>query len=205
MGAVPLGKRDCPQLFKMKKIIILSLVLLLTPNIFPQKLEKKFNLTSTVDKKSGITWYKHKTNTGSNSRIYLYFGKNNDNQLFVHMVISYIAPEHLWVEKYIFTIDGEEQILIPREKVRHIDLESNRLREDYFFDSSTNQGVSEIYDIMINQEEFDLLNKISRAETVKLKYFGVKGYNRVTIHTETKNALKESITALRELIKSLKK
>jgi len=189
----------------MKKLSILLSVLLLAGNIFSAQIEKKFNLISKEDKKNGITWYKHKTNTGSNSRIYMYFGKNKENQLFVHMVISFIAPEHLWVENYLFTIDGEEQTLLPREKVRHVDLQSNRMREDYFFESNTNQGICELYDVMINQEEFDLLNKISQAETVKLKYDGVKGYNRVTIHAETKNALKETIAALHELIKSLKK
>jgi len=190
---------------QMKKLSILLPILLLAGNIFSAQIEKKFNLTSKEDKKTGITWYKHKTNTESNSRIYMYFGKKKDNQLFVHMVISFIAPEHLWVEKYVFTIDGKEQTLLPREKVRHVDLQSNRLREDYFLESNTNQGICELYDVMINQEEFDLLNKISQAETVKLKYDGVKGYNRVNIHKKTKNALKETIAALHELIKSLKK
>ena len=189
----------------MKKLSILLPVLLLAGNIFSAQIEKKFNLTSKEDKKSGITWYKHKTNTESNSRIYMYFGKKKDNQLYLKDTKTTRPFANSLVKKYVFTIEGKEQTLLPREKVRHVDLQSNRLREDYFFESNTNQGICELYDVMINQEEFDLLNKISQAETVKLKYDGVKGYNRVTIHAETKNALKETIAALHELIKSLKK
>ncbi|GAJ19051.1 unnamed protein product, partial [marine sediment metagenome] len=44
----------------------------------------------------------------------------------------------------------------------------------------------EVYDVAANQEEFDLMEKISSAKTVKLRYNGVKGFKRVKIHKSSK-------------------
>ncbi len=183
----------------MKRVSIIIFVLLFSISLLSSDFEKKYNLKSKIDKKSGITWYKHKNNTGTNSRVYLYFGKKQDaDRFFLRLVIAYYAPSRLIVEEYRFTIDDEEHVVKPRGTVRTIDVKTNRARMDQ--DSDESAGICEIYDIAINQEEFDLFEKLSNAKKVKLRYNGAKGFKRVKIHKRTINAIKDVLNAFKELI-----
>ncbi len=183
----------------MKRVSIIIFVLLFSISLFSSNFEKKYNLKSQIDKKNGIIWYKHKNNTGTNSRVYLYFGKKQDaGQFFLRMVIAYYAPSRLIVEEYRFTIDDEEHVVKPRVTVRTIDVKTNRARMDQ--DSDESAGICELYDVAINQEEFDLMERISNAKTVKLRYNGVKGYKKAKIHNSSKRAIKDVLNAFKELI-----
>ncbi len=183
----------------MKRASIIIFVLLFSISLLSSDFEKKYNLKSQIDKKNGITWYKHKNNTGANSRVYLYFGKKQDaDQFFLRMVIAYYAASRLIVEEYRFTIDDEEHVVKPRATVRTIDVKTNRARMDQ--DSDEGAGICEIYDIAINNEEFELFEKLSNAKKVKLRYNGVKGFKRVKIHKRTINAIKDVLNAFEELI-----
>jgi hypothetical protein len=183
----------------MKRASIIIFVLLFSVSLLSSDFEKKYNLKSQIDKKNGIIWYKHKNNTGTNSRVYLYFGKKQDaDQFFLRLVIAYYAPSRLIVEEYKFTIDDEEHVVKPRTTVRTIDVKTNRARMDQ--DSDENAGICEIYDVAINKEEFELMEKLSQAKTVKLRYEGVKGFKRVKIHKSSKKAIKDVLNAFKELI-----
>jgi len=184
----------------MKRASIIILVLLFSISLFSSDFEKKYKLKSQIDKKNGIIWYKHKNNTGTNSRVYLYFGKKQDaDQFFLRMVIAYYDPSRPIVEEYRFTIDDEEHVVKPRATVRTIDLKTNRVRmDDQTSDESA--GICEFYDVAINQEEFELMEKLSNAKTVKLHYNGVKGYKRVKIHNSSKKAIKDVLDAFKELV-----
>ena len=57
-----------------------------------------------------------------------------------------------------------------------------------------------MYDVAANQEEFELMEKISIAKTVKLKYIGVKGWKRKPVHKTTKKAMGEVLAAYKELM-----
>ncbi len=182
-----------------KTTSLICLILLFTGFLFSSDFEKKYNLKSKIDKKNGITWYTHKNNTGTNSRVYLYFGKIQDaDQFFLRMVIAYYAPSRLIVEEYRFTIDDQEHVVRPRGTVRTVDARTNRARMDQNSDESA--GICEIYDIAINEEEYELMEKLSQAKTVKLRYKGVKGFKRVKIHKRTINAIKDVLNAFKELI-----
>lgn len=183
----------------MKKASIIIFVLLFSISLLSSDFEKKYNLKSQIDKKNGIIWYKHKNNTGTNSRVYLYFGKKQDtDRFFLRLVIAYYASSRLIVEEYRFTIDDQEYVVKPRATVRTIDVKTNRARMNQ--DSDESAGICEIYDIAINQEEFDLFEKLSNAKKVKLRYNGAKGFKRVKIHKSTINAIKDVLNAFKELI-----
>lgn len=183
----------------MRKIYPVIFLLFLSQLLYPSDFEKKYKLKTQVDKKNGIVWYKHKNNTGTNSRVYLYFGKKQDaDQFILRMVIAYYAPSRLIVEEYRFTIDDEEHVVSPRGTVRTKDVKTNRARMDQ--DSDESAGICEIYDVAINKEEFELMEKLSNAKAVKLRYNGVKGYKRVKIHTSSKKAIKDVLNAFKELI-----
>ena len=72
----------------------------------------------------------------------------------------------------------------PRALLRTKDVKTNRVRTDEPSDESA--GICEFCDIAINQEEVDLMEKLSNAKAVKLRYNGVKGHQKVKIHTRSK-------------------
>jgi len=183
----------------MKRESIIIFVLLFSISLLSSDFEKKYNLKSQTDNKNAVTWYKHKNSVGANSRVYLYFGKKQHaDQFFLRMVIAYYASSRLIVEEYRFTVDDEEYVVKPRTTVQTIDVRTNRARMDQAGDESA--GICEIYDVAINQEEFDLMERISNAKTVKLRYNGVKGYKRVKIHNSSKRAIKDVLDAFKELV-----
>lgn len=182
----------------MKRASIIIFVLLFSMSLFSSDFEKKYQLKTQIDRKNGIVWYKHKNNTGTKSRVYVYFGKKQDaDQYFLRMVIAYYAPSRLIVEEYRFSIDDEEVLVKPRSPVRTIDLKANHARMDESSDESV--GICEYYDIAINQEEFELMEKLSNAKTVKLRYNGVKGFKNAKIHSSSKKAIKDVLDAFKEL------
>jgi hypothetical protein len=183
----------------MKRASLVIFVLFFSISLFSSDFEKKYNLKSQIDKKNGIIWYKHKNNTGTSSRVYLYCGKKQDaDQFFLRMVIAYYASSRLIIDEYKFTIDDEDHVVIPRATVRTIDVQANRGRMDRSMDE--NEGICEYYDIAINQEEYALMEKISDAKTVKLRYHGIKGFKQVKIHKSSKKAIKDVLNAFKELI-----
>jgi len=189
-----------------KSALLLLLVSFFTTFLSAADIEKKYHLKSEFDKKNSITWYRHKNNTGANTRVVLYFGqKKKDGALLVRMSLSYYAPEKLFVNKFIFTLDEKEFIIEPRNVVTTVDVKTDRLRKDYFDSGDVSQGICERYDIMINQQEFDMLQALAAAETAKLRYEGVKGFKNVPIHKDSITAVKEVIGAIKEVISKGKK
>ena len=177
---------------------LLCLILFFTGSLFSSDFEKKYKLKSQIDKKNGIIWYKHKNNTGTNSRVYLYFGKKQgEDQFFIRMVIAYYAPSRLIIEEYRFTIDDEEHVVKPRDTIRTIDTRSRRGLMDQSTDESS--GICEFYDVAVKQEEFEMMEKLSQAKTVKLRYNGVKGHKRIKIHKSAIKAIKDVLNAFKEL------
>ena len=179
-------------------IALIIFVLFLSLSLFSSDFEKKYNLKSQIDKKNGIIWYKHKKGSGGNTKIYPYFGKRiEDNQCSLRMVILYRGPDNLFVKEYIFTVDDEEHILTPRNKIQTVEMGENPVGGN---PNTASRGICEVYDVAANQGEFDLMEKISNAKTVKLRYNGVKGYKKEKIHTSSKKAIKDVLDAFKELM-----
>jgi hypothetical protein len=184
----------------MKKICLILIFLFISTSLYPldKAFEKKYNLKAQVDEDIGIIWYKHKKGSGGNTKIYPYIGQRmGSDECFLRMVILYAGPENLFVKEYIFTVDDEEHVLTPRKKIETVETRDNFLRSG---DRDRSGGIVEVYDVVPNQEEFELMEKISKANTVKLKYNGVKGFERVAVHNTTKKAMGEVLAAYKELI-----
>ena len=109
-------------------LLFTSVFIFLANPLGAEDFEKKYNLRTQIDKKADITWYKHKNNWDTNSRLYVYFGyRNRDKALFFKMVIAYYGQEKIFPKEYKFTVDGEESVLIPRNTIRTIDTKDNQL------------------------------------------------------------------------------
>lgn len=187
----------------MKKICLTLLILfisvLLHSSLYlaDKEFEKKYNLKSQVDEKNGIVWYKHKKGSGGNAKLYPYIGQRVESgQCFLRMVIVFFGRDNLFVKEYVFTVDDEEHILTPRKKIKTVETRDNYMRGEA---RDSSGGICEIYDVAANQEEFELMEKISQAKKVKLRYNGVKGYKKAAIHKSTKKAIKEVLDAYKEL------
>ncbi len=188
----------------MKKTTIIIFILLLSASLFSSDIAKKYNLKTKVDKKHGITWYIHKNNMQSRSRISLYIGKiNEENKYFLKLRINYYAPVNLFIKEYIFKIEDEEYTLIPRKTIQTFYIRSTAIGTDNF-DTEEGEGetICETYDVSINNEELELMEKIANSKKVGLKYQGVKGYRRVKIHKNSIKAIKEVLDAFQEMIKN---
>jgi len=184
----------------MRRICLILIFLFISTSLYPldKAFEKKYNLKAQVDEDNGITWYKHKKGSGGNTKIYPYIGQRTQSgECFLRMVILYAGPENLFVKEYIFTVDDEEHSLMPRKKIETVETRDNFLRSG---DRDMSGGIVEVYDVLANQEDFELMEKISRAKTVKLKYIGVKGWKRKPVHKTTKKAIGEVLAAYKELL-----
>jgi hypothetical protein len=184
----------------MKKLCLILVVLFVSASLYPldKAFEKKYNLKPQVDEANGIIWYKHKKGSGGNTKIYPYIGQRiQSGECFLRMVILYAGPENLFVKEYIFTVDDEEHSLIPRKKIETVETKDNFLRSGH---RDMSGGIVEVYDVTPNQEEFEMMEKISKAKTVKLRYNGVRGYKKVPIHKTTKKAMGEVLAAYKELM-----
>jgi hypothetical protein len=182
---------------KIGFLALIFFVLFLSLSLFSSDFEKKYNLKSQIDKKNGIIWYKHKKSSGGSTKIYPYIGKKIEgNQCLLRMVILYRGPDNLFVKEYIFTVDDEKYSLTPRNTIQTVEMGENPVGGN---PNTASRGICEVYDVAANQEEFDLMEKISTARTVKLRYNGVKGYKRVKIHNSSKKAIKDVLDAFKEL------
>ncbi len=184
----------------MKRICLILVVIFVATSLYSldKAFEKKYNLKPQVDEDNGIIWYKHKKGSSGNAKIYPYIGQRMESgECFLRMVILYGGRENLFVKEYVFSVDDKEYILTPRKKIETVETKDNFLRSG---DRDMSGGIVEVYDVVANQEEFELMEKISKAKTVKLKYNGVKGFERVAVHNITKKAMGEVLAAYKELI-----
>ena len=162
--------------------------------------EKKYNLKSIVDDQNGIIWYKHEKGTQGGVKIYPYIGKRVANgQAFLRMVIIFYGHDNLFVREYVFTVDDEEFIVKPRKTIETIEMRDSHMRMDRSASANERKGICEVYDIDANPQEHAMMEKISRAKTVKIRYNGVKGHTKAPVHKQTKKAMQDVLAAYREL------
>jgi hypothetical protein len=190
----------------MKKLWLCLILMWVSVSLFTadKKFEKKYNLKSIVDDQNGIIWYKHKQGTQGAVKIYPYIGKRMDSeQCFLRMVILFYGSENLFVNEYVFTVDDEEFVLKPRKTIETVEMRESRTRRDSSETGAESKGIVEVYDVAANPEEYEMMEKISHAKTVKLRYNGVKGFKKYAVHKETKKAMKDVLDAYKELTGSL--
>ena len=163
--------------------------------------EKKYNLKPIVDEQNGIIWYKHKDGTQGAVKIYPYIGRRVETgQTFLRMVIIFYGNEPFFVKEYIFTVDDEEFVLKPRKTPEIVEMRESHSRRNTADTGNISKGIVEIYDVAATAEEYAIMEKISQAKTVKLRYNAVKGYRKVAVHKETKKAMKDVLAAYKELL-----
>lgn len=134
-----------------------------------------------------ITWYYDKTThryTNTNN-VYLYFGKPNVGNPVLRFRIQYAGDDWLFIQKYIFSIDGKTFELNPSETER-----------------DNNSEVWEWSDEAAGMKALEIVAAIIDSKEAKIRYVGKQYFkDRILTNTE-KSALKNVFEAFSGLVNS---
>lgn len=144
-----------------------------------RKLEKKFRVKKDeVNKTDFLTHKTFPVYANSRSCIYPYVGRSGYSR-WLRIKVQYTADSWLFVEKLIFSIDGENVV----KEFNHFDW-----RRD-----NGSGGIWEWVDLSDDLEMQDLLVKIANSKKTILRFEGRQYYKDITITAADKKAILETI------------
>ncbi len=125
---------------------------------------------------NGITWYHDKsTPKYRNANAFeLYFGTKKGSNTTLRFVIQYYGEDWLFIEKFLFNVDGYTYEIDPS----YGDIESDN-----------DSKVWEWFDTKPNKGEVDLIKRIIKSKKAVMRIEGSKYYKDVTISSSQKKAL----------------
>jgi hypothetical protein len=128
------------------------------------------------DKFTGITWYRDKSSPRyiNTNGFFLYLGTKKGYTPSLRLKIQYYGSDWLFIEKYLFKVDGKTYEIKPRYGDVKKDNDSKVWE---WFDTSPNKG------------EIELLKSIVKSKKAIMRIEGSKYYKDVTISSTQKNAL----------------
>ena len=132
------------------------------------------------DSFKGISWYQDKSSPKyrNSNGFYLYFGTKGASP-FLRFVIQYYGEDWLFIEKYLFNIDGDTYEIDPGYGVVERDSDSK---------------VWEWLEKAPDNGEVELLRKIIKSKKAVMRIEGRQYYKDVTISTTQKKALGRVLT-----------
>jgi len=124
----------------------------------------------------GITWYHDKsTPKYRNANAFeLYFGTQKGANTTLRLVIQYYGEDWLFIEKYLFNVDGYTYEIDPS----YGDIEKD-----------SDSKVWEWFDTKPNKGEVDLIKRIIKSKKAVMRIEGSQYYKDVTITSTQKKAL----------------
>jgi hypothetical protein len=130
----------------------------------------------TKDDFKGISWYRDKSSSKyRNSNAFeLYFGTQKGSNTTLRLVIQYYGEDWLFIEKYLFNVDGYTYEIDPG----YGDVESDN-----------DSKVWEWFDTKPNKDEVELIKRIIKSKKAVMRIEGSKYYKDVTITSTQKKAL----------------
>ena len=125
---------------------------------------------------NGITWYHDKStpNYRNANAFELYFGTKKGSNTTLRFVIQYYGEDWLFIEKFLFNVDGYTYEIDPS----YGDIESDN-----------DSKVWEWFDTKPNKGEVDLIKRIIKSKKAVMRIEGSKYYKDVTISSSQKKAL----------------
>jgi len=129
----------------------------------------------------GISWYHDKsTPKYRNANVFeLYFGTQKGSNTTLRFVIQYYGEDWLFIEKFLFNVDGYTYEIEPS----YGDIESDN-----------DSKVWEWFDTKPNKGEVDLIKRIIKSKKAVMRIEGSKYYKDVTISSTQKKALGRVLT-----------
>jgi hypothetical protein len=141
-------------------------------------------MRTKYDDIKGITWYQDKStsNYTNVNNVYIYIGKEKTGGPWLRFRIQYAGEDWLFIEQYIFSVDGKNFEVIPTEVER---------------DNSTT--VWEWYDTGIETAPHELIHAIIQSKNAKVRYVGRQYHKDRTITASEKTAMKNVLDAYEAL------
>ena len=124
----------------------------------------------------GIAWYHDKSSPKyrNSNGFELYFGTQKGSNTTLRLVIQYYGEDWLFIDKYLFNVDGYTYEIDPG----YGDVESDN-----------DSKVWEWFDTKPNQDEVGLIKRIIKSKKAVMRIEGSQYYKDVTITSTQKKAL----------------
>lgn len=141
-------------------------------------------LRSNTDEVENVTWYEHRNTpefVSSRSNMWLYFGKTKTGVTPLRLKITYVSDDWLFIEKYIFKVNGETYT---------IDTDFGDVKRD-------NEGgkIWEWYDQPVSGENLGMIQEIIKSDRAILRYDGQQYHDDRDITSKEKQAMKDVLAA----------
>lgn len=146
------------------------------------------NLRKKYDKVREVTWYHDRSTPEghhSGSRVYLYMGQRDGGDPWLRFVIRYTGSDWLFIENYIFKIDG---------KTYTINTRYGEVERDNGYTT-----IWEWYDTNAGTKELEIARAIADSKEAIIRYEGRQYYHDRTITAEEKRAIRNILTAYETL------
>lgn len=179
--------------------VFLLAVLLVSVSLFSsdEELAKKYKLIIKENKSGGTVNFMPQKVDGR-STLFLYIVKRLDNNNYhLRMRLAYFGIKQIMMKRYLFTIDGKEYDLNVREPLQLQDLSSQNVPGKYNDQEAT--AICEYYDIALNPQELELMDKLASAKKVLLRYDGTKGYKNIKIFKSELKDIAPMLNAYKEV------
>ena len=167
-------------------VLFFALSLYVIPSSFSAQKSPEFKtalgqMKIQKDTFKGITWYQDKSSPKyrNSNGFYLYCGTKKGANTTLRFVIQYYGEDWLFIEKYLFNVDGDTYEIDPS----YGDVEKDN-----------DSKVWEWLDITPDNSEVELLRKIIKSKKAVMRIEGSKYVKDVTISTMQKKALGRVLT-----------
>jgi hypothetical protein len=143
-------------------------------------LAKYYNhFNKTTDPFTNLTIYRHTSNKNDNKNVVYCYIAEKEGVYNLRLAIQYIGVDWLFVEKYLFLVDG---------KRFSIDVSTGTVSQE-----TTKNGIYEYFDALVNYDNAPGLSFLSGSKDALIRYQGKsKHYDRNIAHEE-KESIRETI------------
>ena len=145
------------------------------------------------DEFSNFTWYKDKSspNYVNQNGFYLFFGIRNDGYVTdLRLRIQYYAVDWLFIQSYDLNVDGKNYSLYALGNVER---------------DNDNGFIWEWYDFTVNEERKPLIQAISTAKKVKIRFNGSQYYDTRALSKNQVKAINNVFTLYEKIQNILSK
>ncbi len=182
----------------MKKIFLGIILLFFVLSLFTfneSVFMQKYNLRKKTDDMEGITWYHSKLTPKSNTNLlrrndcfYLYIGKTEEGKVLLRLRVQAEPNGWIFFNRIIVKADDEKfrKEFDPLKRKTEIFHSPRRV---------------EWYDKLITESYITMLEKITKAQKIAVRFSGDTKYHQMKIKKKRKQALLDVLNAYKELQK----
>lgn len=142
----------------------------------------------SIDDINNITWYYDKTSPrfSNYNGLYAYIGKSEGSKPWLRLAIQYAADDWLFIEKYTIKVDDQTFYITENSY--------GEIKKD-----NGSGGIWEWLDRLVGNEEYEIIQAISKGKDVKIRFNGKDYRDDKTITLQQKLAIRNVLDAFEAL------